>query len=117
MRNRVVGSLNILFSTIELFLQLSTFLTRSKLDDLYTTMHAELPLITRVVPFISGLIIALMMYFIFIGIKLVTDKTENQKLFKKGIIGLCVTAAVFVFLTGFTMLSVVFPIYNLTNNY
>ncbi len=111
---KIVGLLNIFFGIVELIIQIELLLTYSRLFLMYKKVEAELPFMTMISPIISVLVICLMLFVISVGLKLVKAKVEDTKLFKKGVTWLIVTIAIVFLLTGFSVLSVITPIYNLT---
>ena len=115
MKYKIVGGVLIFLAAIESLIQAGLLRAAFKLRGLYANLDVQLPLISRLYPFLSLAIIGSMLYAIYIGYKLLRVKGEDKKLLKLGMILLVAALTMLFVLTGFAFLSIVNPIYSLTD--
>ena len=114
MKYRILGTVNIISAAIVLLIQIGLLRSVIKLYSLYQSLNAQLPLTSKISPFLSVAIIGIMLYVLYIGFKLVTVKDGDTRLFKKGVVLLVITIAMVFLLTAFSVLSIIVPIYTMT---
>ena len=114
MKYRILGTVNIISAAIVLLIQIGLLRSVIKLYSLYQSFNAQLPLTTTLSPFLSVAIIGITLYVLYIGYKLISVKDGDARLFKKGVILLVVTLGMVFLLTAISVLSVIVPIYTMT---
>ena|SRR3989338_6969615 len=114
MKYKILGVVNIISAAIVLLIQIGSLRSVIKLYSLYQSLNTQLPITTTLSPFLSVAIIGIMLYVLYIGFKLVTVKDGDTRLFKKGVVLLVITIAMVFLLTAFSVLSIIVPIYTMT---
>lgn len=116
MKYKVVGWLDLIFGSVGLIQQiLMLFFVYPKLNTLYQDFNAQLPLFTRIYPYLVVVAAIVSAGIIFLGMKLAFSKTPSNKLFKLGTITLIVILLLGILNIFSSMLSVISPIYSLSS--
>ena len=115
MKSKLIGAMVVIFGLAELLFQ--AILLKGLLYELpkiYQDINVELPTAAKIFPYVSGLVITLMLGVIYIGLRLLFIKNSGKKLYKLGLLSLALTLLLIFVLTGFSVLTVVMPIYQVT---
>jgi hypothetical protein len=116
MKYKVVGWLDIVFGMIGALQQsIMLFVVYPKMNNLYQDFSGELPVQTKMFPYLTGLGIILFAGIAFLGMKLAFSKTSHEKLFKWGVgvlVGMLALGGIGI---GFSIFSVIMPLYSITS--
>ena len=112
-----MGIADVLLGVAELSVQINLlFFVYPKLSLMYRGLNAELPLISRLYPFLSVGLIFVMLSIVLLGFKLIYSKNQSEIYVKWGIIGFILLLILLFLSVGASAVSVIFPIYNLTTS-
>jgi hypothetical protein len=116
MKYKLLGIANIFVACMEILIMVNLLMVREKLESMYNSLKVDLPLVTRFFPFLAIFMIIAMVFVFVIGVKLFRNKTTNDKLFTFGAVVLVCTVILLFVLIGFSVMSIVMPIYTLTES-
>jgi len=117
MKYKIVGWINLVFGSLFLIQQVTMlFFVYPKLSYLYDEFGADLPLSTRIFPYLTTFVILVLVVIVWIGAKLVSNKIPNDKFLKLGIAGLIVLFLFGGYYFSTQLLSIIFPLYSITSN-
>jgi hypothetical protein len=116
MKYKLIGVANIFFASMEAIIMINLLMIRAKLESMYESLAVDLPMVTKLFPILGIIVITTMVSEFILGIKLFRVKGENNRLFAFGILSLVCTILLLFVLIGFSVMSIVMPIYTLTDS-
>lgn len=113
LKNKIVGFSDLLLGLWGIVLQVPFLLiVYPKLSSLYSQFNAELPITTRLIPYLSFLVLLISICSLYVGVKIFKTDKENKKLFAFGVILLIIMAIWALYGISLFVVGSILPIYN-----
>lgn len=117
MRHKVFAVINFVVGSFALLMQsILLIVVYPRLTQLYKDMEVQVPFSTRYYPALSIVFIAFLVYVILVAIKLLKSKNPSDSLYKLNVVFTVILLVGSSLLITFSVLSLINPIYGLTNS-
>lgn len=118
MKYKIIGWLDLVIGSLGLLHQVVMLtIVYPKLNLLYQDFGVQLPAMTKIYPYITLMLVLILAAIVFIGVKLVFGKSPTKTQYIAGIIALIAMILGMGMMSYLAILSVVSPIYNLTDQF